>query len=204
MRSINSTFKTEKNKAANRPVRLYTVENIDGASTNLNFAEWDVDVTFAGVTYTRFPVTLDSISENNKGAVDSVQITLCNISRLIQAYLEQYDFRGKKVTIRTVWADQLADASAYIDDIYYIDSYAANQDSVTINLTSKFDVLQVELPLRRYSRNYCHWIFKGTECGYAGANSTCTKTKQDCKVNKNNYVRFGGFPSIKQQRVFLG
>ena len=204
MRSINSTFKTEKNSAANKPIRLYTLENYDGAGHHLNFAEYDADVTFNGITYTKFPISIDSISENNKSAVDTVNLTVANISRLIQSYLENYDLRGKKVSIKTVWANQLTDSNAYIEDIFYIDSYSADQDNASFILTSKFDLLDVELPLRRYSRNYCHWKFKGIECAYLGTETACNKTKQDCKNNKHNFVRFGGFPSIQSHRIILG
>jgi len=204
MRSINTTFKTEKNNATNKPIRLYTLHDYDGLGANLYFAEYDTDVTFNGIAYTRFPITIDTISENNKGAIDSVNLIVANVSRLIQSYLESKDLRGKKVSIKTVWANQLTDTSAYIEDIFYIDSYSADQDNVNFILTSKFDVLDVELPLRRYSRNYCNWKFKGAECGYSGSETVCNKTKQDCKATKNNFKRFGGFPSIQSNRILLG
>jgi lambda family phage minor tail protein L len=202
MRTVNATFTDEKNKAENRPIKLYKVENYDGASAHLFFAGWDVNVTFDGQLYTAFPITHDVISENNRGAIDAVRVTVGNVSRLIQGYLELYDFRGKKVIIKTVWADQLADASAYIDDVFYIDSYVADAKDVVFTLTSKFDLLDIDLPGRRYSRNHCGWKFKGTECGYAGAETSCNKTKQRCK-ELNNYRRFGGFPSIQANKVFL-
>lgn len=203
MRQVNSTFKTQKNSASNQPIRLYTLEDYDGLGSNLYFAQWDIDIVFDGVTYTRFPISSDAISENNRGTVDTVTLKISNVSRLIQSYLEDFDLRGKKVTIRTVWADQLADTSAYIDDVFYIDSYTANQMDVQFVLTSKFDVLDIELPLRKYSRNYCQWKFKGVECGYAGAEAACNKTKARCK-ELSNYQRFGGFPSIQSSKVFLG
>jgi len=204
MRSTNAAFKTEKNNPANQPIRLYTLENYDGASNNLYLAEYDTDITFDGIVYTKFPISIDRISENNKSVIDTVNLTVSNVSRIIQSYLESYDLRGKKVSIKTVWANQLADANAYIEDVFYIDSYTADQDNVSFTLTTKFDVLDVELPLRRYSRNYCNWKFKGIECGYAGSDTACNKTKQDCKNNKNNYARFGGFPSIQSNRILLG
>ena len=204
MRSTNSTFKTEKNSSTNKPLRLYTLKNYDEASHNLYLAEFDTNIVFNDITYTKFPISINTISENNKAMIDSVNLTIANVSRVIQSYLESYDLRGKKVSIKTVWANQLADTSAYIEDVFYIDSYTADQDNVSFTLTTKFDVLDVELPLRRYSRNYCNWKFKGTECGYAGSDTTCNKTKQDCKNNKNNYSRFGGFPSIQSNRILLG
>lgn len=204
-KSVPPEFNTEKNKLKNRPVHLFTLYAYDG-STNLYLNDSPADVTFNGQTYSRFPITFDVIGENNAGQIDQINVTLGNVSRLIQGYLEQYDLRRKKVSIKTVWLDQLGDTDNLIDDIYYIDSYTADQDNVGLVLTSKFDVLDISLPLRHYSRNYCQWKFKGTECGYAGADSTCKKTKADCKARAggSNFARFGGFPSIQPNRVVLG
>lgn len=203
MRSITSTFKTEKNKSANRPIFLYTIVDYDGATHDLCFAEYDADVTYAGVTYAKFPITHEYISENTQGEVDIVKITVSNVSRLIQSYLETYDLRGKKVYITMVWANQLADASAYLRDTYYIDSYSADEERVEFALSSKYDVLELELPARKYMRGYCSWKFKSTECAYAGEETTCNKTLQRCKALSNE-LRFGGFPSVPSDRVIAG
>ncbi len=203
MRDVNAAFTAEKNKRVNKPIHLYIIEDYNGAGGILRFAEHASNVTFAGQTYTKFPIKFNSVNENNRGQIDSVQIVLANVSRLIQSYLEDFDFRGKKVTIRTVWEDEIAVADAYMDDVYYIDSYEADQDNVVFTLASKLDVLDVQLPRRAYSRNFCGWRFKGAECAYAGAESTCNKTKQRCK-ELNNFQRFGGFPSIPSNRQFVG
>ncbi len=200
-REIDETFKQEKAKQENRPVFLYIIEDYDG-SNDLYLAGYDEDVVYNAVTYIRFPITHEFIGENNQGQIDQVKVRLANVSRLIQLYLEQYDFRGKKVVIRTVWADQLADPDAYIDDIFYIDNYTADQNNVEFTLTSKFDVLGVDLPARRYARNYCGWKFKSNECGYAGAETSCDKTQARCK-QLNNYQRFGAFPSVPTRRIYI-
>ena len=200
-RDIDATFKQEKAKQENRPVFLYIIEDYDG-SNDLYLAGYDEDVIYNGVTYTRFPITHEFIGENNQGQIDQVKVRLANVSRLIQLYLEQYDFRGRKVIILTVWADQLADPDAYIDDIFYVDNYTADQNNVEFTLTSKFDVLGVDLPARRYARNYCSWKFKSAECGYMGVELTCDKTKQRCK-QLNNYQRYGAFPSVPTRRIYI-
>ena len=200
-REIDATFKQEKAKQENRPVFLYIIEDYDG-SDDLYLAGYDEDVIYNGVTYTRFPITHEFTGENNQGQIDQVKVRLANVSRLIQLYLEQYDFRGRKVIIRTVWADQLADPDAYIDDIFYVDNYTADQNNVEFTLTSKFDVLGMDLPARRYARNYCSWKFKSAECGYMGAELTCDKTQQRCK-QLNNYQRFGAFPSVPTRRIYI-
>jgi len=200
-RDVNATFRNEKAKKENAPIFLYMLKEYDGVD-DLNFAGFDEDVTYNGTVYTRFPINHEFVAENNQGQIDQVKITLANVSRLIEFYLEQYDFRGKKVIIRTVWADQLSDPDAYIDDVFYIDNYTADQSNVEFTLTGKFDVLGIDLPARRYARNYCVWKFKSAECGYAGAELTCDKTQQRCK-QLDNYQRFGGFPSVPTRRIYI-
>ncbi|MFH2137445.1 MAG: hypothetical protein ABII88_02915 [Candidatus Omnitrophota bacterium] len=200
-RNMNQTFKQEKAKQENTPIFLYKLEAYDGVN-DLHLAGFDQDVTYNGVLYSKFPITHEFISENNQGQIDQVKVRLGNVSRLIQLYLEQLDFRGKKVIIRMVWQDQLLDPDAYIDDVFYIDSYSADQKNVEFALTSKFDVLGVDLPARRYSRNSCAWKFKSAECGYPGGETVCNKTKQRCK-QLGNYERFGAFPSVPTRRIYV-
>jgi len=204
MRDLNATFITEKNKQENKPIFLFTLYDYNGSDTNLYYAGYDMNVTFDSHEYVKFPITFERIGENTKGEIDAVKIMLANVSRLIQAYLETYDLRGKKVRILTVWADHLDDADAYTEDIFYIDNYTADQDNVVITATSKFDVLGVEIPARKYSRNYCAWKFKGSDgsCGYSGDETTCDKTLQRCRI-LNNSSRYGGFPSIPSKPIFV-
>jgi len=201
MRDIDSTFTETKNQQSNQPIFLYTIFNYDGASTNLYFADYSENVTYDGQEYTKFPISHDAVTEDTTGEISSVSVTLSNVSRLIQAYLENYDFNGKKVYITLVWGNQLDDTDAYLREIFYIDSYSADQNNVEFTLTSKFDVLSLQLPARKYSRNYCGFKFKSTECGYAGAETECNKTLARCRVLENS-SRFGAFPSVPSRQIY--
>jgi lambda family phage minor tail protein L len=205
MKATDAQFISEKNKQANAPIWLFTIFDYDGSSNDLHYAEWDTDITFDGVVYTRFPIKHDFVSNNTSGQIDTIRVTVGNVSRLIQTYLELYELRGKKVEIKVVFLDKLATAEAFIKDVYYIDNYTADQNNVTFNLSSKFDILNLELPNRRYMRGYCGWKFKGTECGYSGATGSCNKTATACKAmaGGSNYLRFGGFPSIPTERIYV-
>ncbi len=202
MRETNITFVEEKNAQENEPVYLYTIYDYNSSGEHLHFAGYDSDIVFNGITYSQFPIEHQSIGENTNGEIDSVRVRVSNVSRLIQYYLEEYDFRGKKVAIITVWANRLDDADACIVDEYAIDSYTVNERDVTFFLTSNMDVLDITLPGRMYSRNYCRWKFKSDECGYAGAETTCNKTFQRCKELENQ-ERFGGFPGIPLRRLYI-
>lgn len=200
--NIPDSFKTAKNAEANAPIFLYTLYDYDGAGTDLHFAEWDSNVTFDGIEYAAFPIHHDEISENSEGSINSVRLTLGNASRLIQSYLELYDLRNKKVRIRLVWNDDLSDPDNKVDFLFYIDSYSAAVEAAEFVLLPKVDVLSLQLPKRIYARNYCQWRFKGTQCGYAGSQTTCNRTFQRCRELANQ-VRFGGFPSIPSRNVYV-
>jgi len=200
---IGKNLFKELNKETNQPITLYTIFDYDGAGGYLRFAEWDTDIIFDGITYQKFPITYDTITENNQGQIDAIKVRISNVTRLIQSYLEDYDLRGKKVMLRLVLKDRLAYPDEKLDFYYFIDSYTANQDVVEFTLLPKTDVLSAGLPARVYSRNYCGWKFKESECGYAGAATECNKTKQRCK-ELVNFPRFGGFPSIPSRRIAVG
>lgn len=203
MRDVSASFVEEKNKLTNRPVFLYTVFDYDGAGNHLRFAGFDADVVFDSVTFQKFPIAHDHVQENTNAEIDQIKIRVSNVSREIQQYLESYDLRGKRVSIKQVFMDKLNDATCYLEDFYYIDNYMADAIAAEFVCTSKFDVMQLQLPARKFWRNYCAWKFKGTECGYAGGETSCNKTFARCE-ELNNKARFGGFPSIPSHRIFIG
>lgn len=201
MRSISTAFATEKNKLANRPIRIYKIYDYDGIGGELRFAEYDADITFNSQVYTAFPIRIDSVGENSTGEIESVRVSISNVSQFIQAKLEVYDLRGKKVSIYTGMIGMFNVADV-IEEIFYIDSYGANVETADFILTGKFDVMSLELPARKFWRNYCSWKFKSTQCGYGGAETTCNKTFLRC-TELNNKQRFGGFPSIPSRQIWV-
>jgi lambda family phage minor tail protein L len=197
--TTNQNFKNLRDSPEGEFVYLYSIYNYDGVSADLHFIDAISNLVYGGVTYVSFPISHSAISENISGAIDAVNVKISNISRAIQAYLEVYDFSGLKVTIKTVL--DVTDGDCLMTDTYYIDSYTADQLDVNFICTSKLDIHKVQLPLRIYSREYCQWTFKGTECKYVGAGTCANKTKQECIVN-GNLLNFGGCPSIRSSKVY--
>lgn len=203
MIALTDAFIAEKNKLSNKPIYLYEIENFDGQSNNLTFAAYDDDIVFNGKTYLKFPLTHESVGENTTGEIDAVMVRVSNVSQFIQNKLESYDLRGKKIIITMVFANLLSSALNLIEHSYYIDSYNAGVEVVEFTCTSKFDLMKLELPTRKFWRNFCSWKFKSAQCAYAGSATNCNKTFQKCK-ELNNSVRFGGFPSIPSRQVYVG
>lgn len=205
MKDVTTTFTAEKNKRENQPILLFILEDYDGAGNDLRFARYDADVTFDGLVYTKFPITFDAINENANGMIDTVTVTVCNVSRLIQSYLNDYDgLRGKKVVIRLVWANQLSDPDAKLDASFYVDTAAADDTDVQFACTTKLDILERKIPGEIYLRTHCRYkTFKDPDtCGYAGTETECNRTKQRCQ-ELGNFERFGGFPSIPSGTVYV-
>jgi len=199
---LDSDFVEAKNQDQIKPIFLYTITDYDGGGTDLRLAGYDVNVTYDGLEYQAFPIEHERIGQNSNGEVDSCRVKLANVNRLLSFYTEQYEFYLKKVTIKTVFADLLSDASAYRDDIYYILSYAVSESVAEFELTSRFNVLQVQLPGRVYLRNHCKWDFKSARCGYSGPETECSKTLTQCRIYANE-LRYGGFPSIPLKRLYV-
>lgn len=205
---VTENFSKQKNAQVNKPIYLYTLFDYDGLGNNLNWCEWDSDIKFpnttAGTTYEKAPITHNEIGENSQWQIDAVKIKTSNVSREIQAYLENYDFRGKAILVRLVWFDKLDDPDCKLDFTYYIDNYTADQKYVEFTVLPKVDVINVVVPKRMYRRNYCDWVFGSSECGHTiVTGETCNKTKQGCKL-LNNYSRFGGFPAIPSRKIIIG
>jgi len=234
-RDVSAGFKAEKNKETNQPIWLYQVEvepdpNPDDVP-DLFIAEYDEDIDFpvpptgsirrpSGTVYQAFPLQHEGVEENIEGRIDEFQVTMGNVDRTVQAYLEQRDgLRGRKVTVRLVFYNHLDDSSACIEDVFYVDSVSVGDRSATFRLTSKLDIMRVELPRRRFSRNFCAWEYKREGCwlssdapgvdweapeGFVAEDTNvddeCDKRIETCALH-NNRARFGGFPSIPTGRT---
>ena len=202
----NNAFKQKARERNTQPIFLYTIYNYDNLGSNKYYVAADTNITFGdpAIEYVRFPITHDAINENAKGEIDTTKIQLSNVARLIEYYLQTYDLRGKKISIKMVFADLLTDSDAYVEFSNYIDSYSSNVKDVVINVMSKFDILNVIIPGRIYIKSHCQWshfaspairaMGLGTECGYAGAETTCNRTRSRCRA-LGNQARFGAFPS---------
>jgi len=198
MRDITADFRTEKDKKENRPICLYEIGGVPDDFKYL--AEYDTDVVFGGHTYIKFPLKRSNISESRGGGVDTLTISISNVSREVQYYLENNDgLRGEKIRILQVWADHLAEPTNYIEDIFYIESTIAREHQAEFNLTSKFDVMEAVIPGRRLNRLYCQWVFKSDECGYTGVETSCQHTLEYCRI-LGNQKRCGCFPGVPGQR----
>lgn len=114
-----------------------------------------------------------------------------------------------------------ADSEAFTKDIFKIDNLEALNEQVGVfSLTNFLQFFKLQLPKRKFFKNTCQWVYRGSECQYPDdgasiipgttetangffdinnqtvfteANDECAKNRQACDL-RNNLRHFGAFP----------
>lgn len=199
MRTLTSALTQEKNKLAGASACLPLVTVEVDPTTVLRLVHNPTNVVFRGDTYTAFGMQIDEVTQDAKGGLHEVSLSVSNVTREVSAYLELHDLRGARVTILYVNSANLADPDAVVlEERYEVMSIQVKGDvSVTFNLGHD-RISQHSIPARRFLRDNCAWIYKSVECGYEGGLPTCDKILEGangCRPHAN-VPRFGGFPLL--------
>jgi hypothetical protein len=136
---------------------------------------WAVDVLEPSIG-TDIAQTVGIVLSN--GDMTGEVSTIAN--RLAELDIAQ-DSRGKTVTIYecTVGATGRTDTLVFSG---YVDEFAASDDSGTCRITAVPQENLGSRPGSNFCMSICRWRkFKGDDCQYAGAATTCTRTLQDCR-----------------------
>ena len=179
-------------------INLFELYYDDKPDTVAYFAAWDEDVSFNGHVYNKMSIKMGDVTTDSDGKINDVQLTVGNADRLIQFYIEEYDLIGKKVRHIRIFEG----ISDYIQTTFKIKGATAKKDFCTFSLSLGVDFLSLEIPARACHARFCWHMFKGAECAYAGAETECDGTFDDCK-RKGNMHRFGGFPAIPNERIYF-
>ena len=195
MKTLPSALIIEKNLLSNTHpwYALLDVELTTGVYIYL--VQNTENVTYNGQEYTAFPFSIGVSKQTSKGEISSVQFRVCNINRVMQGYIEDYDgFIGKSITLRLVNAAHLSEDYAELTVTYEINSCSANAEWVTFDCGAP-NPMSKRFPLYRYIGSHCNFVFKSVECGYSGAVTTCDRTLLSCAA-KYNTPRYGGYKGL--------
>jgi lambda family phage minor tail protein L len=200
MKTLPAVLAIEKNKLTSTSSWLLLLDVTLTSGVVLNLVRNVIDIEWNGTTYSRFPFDIDSVSDSGKGELPTLQLTLSNVTRIIQAYLEPLDGAvGSTVDIHVVNSDYLSEDTSSLDMSFVVISVimSASKAVFTLGAPSPF---RRRFPLIRYIAGHCNWIFKGAECAYSGSSATCNKTFEYC-TTLGNTKRFGGFPGLKSNAI---
>lgn len=202
MRQLTAALTQEKNKltTASAWLPLITVEV--NATTVLRLVPNPATVTFDGENYAPFGCEIEEVSQDAKGGLHDVSISVSNVTREISAYIEFNELRGARVSIKYVNSANLADPDAVVlEERYEIMSIHVKGSQFVTFILGHDRIQQHQFPSGRFFRDSCRWIYKSPECGYVGGLATCTKILEGsngCRAHAN-VPRFGGFPLLSPQ-----
>ena len=203
MKSLPTELVLQKNVWSDKDpwLLLVTVALVDDASTVHRFAANSQDVDYQSNTYIAMGFTTSAVASASQGALSEIVITLSNVARLLVADLtDPDDVNGSLVTLLFVHYDNLTVDHSVLEVTYKIKSYRITGRDVEFNLGDETLVI-APFPPRRYDAVQCEWApddFKGSECQYVGAESTCDGLIKTCRTRAagSNMEHFGGFPLL--------
>lgn len=187
---------------------------------------WYRNIIWQGQTFEPMVLEVSGLEMRSDGKASAPTFAMANniggIQGAVSAYCLQFgDFAGAKLKVITTLAKYL-DAENFStgnstasneakEQLWYIEQKTSeNAQAVTFELSNPIDFEGLKIPVRQIS-NYCHWEYRGEECGYTGAAmftdrdeptdnpalDKCSKRLSgcECRFGKGNVLRFGAFPA---------
>jgi phage-related protein len=181
---------------------IFFLDVILSNGVNLYLVNNNENITVGGQEYTAFPFSIEPLNQSGDGQIPSLDISISNITKVIQGYIEELDGAlGDTVvlTIRSVEYKELDHSELAMT----FDIIGVNCSDTTLTITlGAPNPLRKRFPPYRYLRGHCKWIFKEDECAYVGAFTACARTLDDC-IERDNAANFGGYPGLNPRGVRL-
>lgn len=195
--TLPSNIILEKNKIATASAFVLLIELTLPTLQKFYLTANNEDVTFDSQLYTALPIEVDATKQSLKGEIPSVTLKLSNVTRLLRYYIESSNGAiGSTVKLTVVNTEYLNET--YTELELSFDVTGLSVDAMWVYLTlGPPNPLRRRFPLYRYISDRCRYVawFKGVECKYAGADTTCKGSLADCEA-KSNSTNFGGFPGL--------
>lgn len=170
------------------------------------FTDCDIPIYVSGNKYSAgrpWRVTGSTIGASM--AADRVGLEISDLSQSLASDILAADPRGKQVKISFCCLDtdhQLIAAEDWING--FIDDYGLSEKTFTAAVVNEL-ALWNKRTLRKDQVD-CPWDFKGTECGYSGAATSCDRTYERC-LALSNTDNFGGerwLADIEEKKILWG
>jgi len=184
----------EKNKVSqSQPWLLFLTMTNVAKDLTIRLVRNTENIIFKGKTYVAFPFEIDTLPEASKGSLPTMALTISNVDRQIQAYIEQDPTFGSGWTVimslahisqlnGTILDDQVAE----IEHEWQSLDVVATNETLTINLGVQNPML-IQFPRQKFAGGFCQRTFNdGLGCPYAtqglGARNLtfCKKTLANC------------------------
>lgn len=195
--SISSDAIVEKNKLASGDSWLLLLE-FNYPEEDPLYLVWNTEnIVWDTKTWLAFPFALGDEEETKESTVPTVDLVVVDVERKLIPILDDHSGGiGAEVTVRVVHSAYLENDTPEYEAIYEI---------VDVSIGHKFDIhfklgsenlAYYRSPPSLFLKHHCRYKdFKGSKCGYAGGETDCDRTWEECG-DLGNRSRFGGFPAI--------
>lgn len=189
-RAASSEFLRRKAEPQSIPIEIWDVHlgsTSEVDSNTLFFAVTNKNVRFYSYVngtpqiFIGLGISRSPISRNIDSKIDNVEISLDNVDRAFSQYFLNFDLRGKRIVIRKIFADLIAQPSESDGDNYVVmfdgvlDVPSLNQARFQAQARNNFfQSLAFNVPRRSY-QGLCSWRF-----GNSG----------DCAIEKTQAVLY--------------
>lgn len=174
--------------------------------TSLKYTNCDIDLYYSGNKFETMPFDIAPVKYSAKSSVDKVTIDIQNVDLQMSAVFLNENIMNKWGILRIGFFDN---NGVIIDQIFelfrgLVSTWKLSEPKASITLVNEF-IFWNKKTLRKH-QSACRWPFKGTECGYSGAETWCDQGYARCLV-LGNTDNFGGdrwLPDLMEKEIYWG
>ena len=185
----------EKNKlSSDAPFLLLFDISHEQLAENIRLVCNTEDVTWAGKTWTAFPVDIEDYSEDGK-SLPALNMKIAAGQGLITTYLQKYGgLTDARVRIYIVHAKCLDIDKPEMELEFQITETTYDEQWITFTLGASPELAN-RFPAWKYLTDFCPFVCGDIRCGYTG-DKMCKNNLASCLIPE----RFGGEPGIQTGR----
>lgn len=185
----------EKNKlSTDAPFLLLFDISHKQLAENIRLVRNTEDVTWAGKTWTAFPVDIEDYSEDGK-SLPALNMKIGAGQGLITTYLQKYGgLTDARVRIYIVHAKCLDVDKPEMELEFQITETTYDEQWITFTLGASPELAN-RFPAWKYLTDFCPFVCGDIRCGYTG-DKMCKNNLVSCLIPE----RFGGEPGIQTGR----
>jgi len=150
----------------------------------------DITLVISANTYIPLAFEISDIVHSSDFSVDRLTIDISAVDLTLSAILLGEDVANKNMIISYIMLD--SDYQEIATETFFrgfITGWTLDENHARIDCGTEF-MLWNKKTLRLPNES-CPWVFKGTECTYAGAEGWCDQSVERCKA-LSNYDNYGG------------
>ena len=174
--------------------------------TYLRYTNCDIDLYSSGNKFETMPFGITPVKYSAKSSVDKVTIDIQNVDLQMSAVFLNENIMNKWGILRIGFFDSNGIIIDQIFEVFrgLISTWRLSESKASITLDNEF-ILWNKKTLRKH-QSACRWPFKGTECGYSGAETWCDQGYARCTALSNT-DNFGGdrwLPDLMEKEIYWG